>query len=95
MAEAFGNRGALHRQLGVPEDEPIPQSKLTAAKNKARAQIEAAEKAGRKAPKSAVRTVRRVALAQRAKSGDISKMDTGGIVAPVRSRDLVLQGLEG
>lgn len=32
MQKAFGrNKGALHRQLGVPEDEPIPASKLRAA----------------------------------------------------------------
>jgi hypothetical protein len=32
MQEAFGkNKGALHRQLGVPEDKPIPPAKLAAA----------------------------------------------------------------
>ena len=28
-----GNKGALHRQLGVPEGEPIPESKLEAAES--------------------------------------------------------------
>jgi len=30
---AIKHPGALHRQLGVPEDEPIPAKKLTAAKH--------------------------------------------------------------
>jgi len=35
MGEAFSkNKGALHRQLGVPEDETIPPSKLRAAAKK-------------------------------------------------------------
>ena len=97
MAGAFSNKGALHRQLGVPEDQPIPASKLAAAKSKARAQIEKAEAAGHKAPASAVKTSRRVALATRAKSGDISKMADGGVVTPTpattRPRDLILEGL--
>jgi hypothetical protein len=29
--EAKGTKGALHRQLGVPEDQPIPAAKLAAA----------------------------------------------------------------
>ena len=29
------NRGKLHEDLGVPEDEPIPASKLAAAKKNA------------------------------------------------------------
>ena len=31
IAEATKNKGALHRALGVPEDEKIPQSKLNKA----------------------------------------------------------------
>lgn len=27
------NKGALHRHLGIPEDEKIPENKLNAAKN--------------------------------------------------------------
>jgi hypothetical protein len=35
MQKAFGkNKGALHRALGVPEDENIPPSKLKAAAKK-------------------------------------------------------------
>lgn len=34
MQRAFAkNKGALHRSLGVPEDEPIPASKLESARN--------------------------------------------------------------
>jgi len=34
MKEAFGeNRGALHRELHVPEDQPIPASKLQKAEH--------------------------------------------------------------
>ena len=29
---AIGNKGALHRALGIPEDKKIPQSKLDEAK---------------------------------------------------------------
>ncbi len=29
--EQKGTKGALHRQLGVPEDQPIPKAKLAAA----------------------------------------------------------------
>ena len=31
IADAVKNHGALHAQLGVPQDEKIPQSKLTKA----------------------------------------------------------------
>ena len=35
MQEAFGkNKGALHRQLGVPEDETIPPGMLAKAAKK-------------------------------------------------------------
>jgi hypothetical protein len=30
---AVRNKGALHRALGVPEDKPIPESKLEEAKH--------------------------------------------------------------
>jgi hypothetical protein len=34
--ERRGTKGALHRQLGVPQDEPIPASKLKAAAARAK-----------------------------------------------------------
>jgi hypothetical protein len=55
MQEAFGsNPGALHRQLNVAEDEPIPAKKIAAAKKKATA-------------KGDTKTLRRLALAKTGK----------------------------
>jgi hypothetical protein len=34
IAKAVGKPGALHRQLGVPADKPIPAAKLEAAGKK-------------------------------------------------------------
>jgi hypothetical protein len=46
MAEAFGqNKGALHRALGVPEDEPIPLGTMEKAAKK-RGKLGARARAG-------------------------------------------------
>jgi len=73
MKKAFANKGALHRELGVPEDKPIPGDRLWSI----RSRLQKKEK--RTATES--RTLKRVNLALRAKSGDISKMAEGGVVA--------------
>jgi hypothetical protein len=78
MAKAFANKGALHRELGVSEDKPIPVSKL----NEARAKLDAKRKAGKGLTGEEVRLSRRLALARRAKTGDISKMGEGGVFVP-------------
>jgi len=78
MAGAFKNKGALHKELGVSPDKPIPMSKI----NEAETTLNKKRQAGTKLTSEQARLSRRLALAKRAKSGDISKMGEGGVVVP-------------
>ena len=78
MAEAFKKKGALHEELGVAKDKPIPMKKVS----EAQAHLTKKREGGSKLSPEEGRLSRRLALAKRAKTGDISRMGEGGVVVP-------------
>ncbi|HHI04323.1 MAG TPA: hypothetical protein ENL45_02140 [Candidatus Woesearchaeota archaeon] len=64
IQSAIGKKGALHRQLGIPEDKKIPVSKLLSIKSK----LSKKAKGDKKLTASELKLLRRVNLALKLRS---------------------------